>query len=364
MASKYIQLADALRKEIPQYTQSGNHRLPTEMELMKKYSVSRQTVRQALSLLLSEGLIEKRQGSGTFIAQTAAASLSSRKLAILTSLAGERIFPSALWEIQSTFSAAGYQSQFFSTGNRTGLEREILQILLEHPVRGILVKGTRTAYPNPNIDLYRQLQKNGTKLLFIESTYPELSDVPCVRTDDYAGGYLLAQYLIKQGHTKIAGIFRSDELCSHERFRGMISAIRDHALPFDDRHILWYDPLWPGSIIGSPDPELMRTFIHMQLAGCTAVICQNGEVADFLIRGLLRLEISVPHQISVVGFGSSHSGFLHPVPITSVATKNSALWTSVAQGLLQLVEDKPFTPPLYPWTLIERDSVRKLSPDA
>jgi GntR family transcriptional regulator len=46
-------------------------RFPTEAELVRTYSVSRATVRQALARLRDDGLVESRQGAGTFVADPA-----------------------------------------------------------------------------------------------------------------------------------------------------------------------------------------------------------------------------------------------------------------------------------------------------
>ena len=68
MGIKYKEVADQLRHEIlDQNTYAGTKKLPTEQELMERYHVSRQTVRQALSILLAENLIQKRQGRGFFL---------------------------------------------------------------------------------------------------------------------------------------------------------------------------------------------------------------------------------------------------------------------------------------------------------
>ncbi|KMY50724.1 GntR family transcriptional regulator [Peribacillus loiseleuriae] len=42
-------------------------KIPSERELMDMYSVSRSTVREAVSILVREGILEKRHGKGTFV---------------------------------------------------------------------------------------------------------------------------------------------------------------------------------------------------------------------------------------------------------------------------------------------------------
>lgn len=358
MSVKYVMLAENLKKEIMRRISEGSSsRLPTEMELMQQYKVSRQTVRQALSVLFSQGLIEKRQGSGTYIAQSAVThTAASKNIAILTLFANDHTFPAALWDMQSIFSSAGYQSQIFSTENRVSVEREILQNLLTHPVHGILAEGTRTAFPNPNLDLYSRLVSQGTSVLFLGSGYPQLPDVPCVCADDYTGGYLLAQHLIRERHTRIAGIFRSDDITGHQRYLGCACALRDHALSFDDRRFLWYDTSQRDTLTEPLNTRLLHHFIQTQLPDCSAVICQNDEIACFLIRELLKLNIRIPQQISVVSFDNSYFSELSPVKITTLSHGETRLWAHAASGLLLLMDQKPFPSLPLSWTLVKKDS--------
>lgn len=357
MSLKYMQIAESLKNEISDRAARGVSRLPTEMELMRQYGVSRQTVRRALSVLLAEGLIEKRQGSGTYIAQTAfSQTAASRAIAILTPFVNDYIFPAALWDMQSAFSAAGYLSQVFSTENNTGIEREILLNLLEHPVHGILVKGTRNAFPNPNLALYRQLISQGSSILFLGDPYPGLEHIPCVCSDDYSGGYMLTQHLIQQRHTRIAGIFRSDDLSGHQRYRGCLAALCDHSLPFDDRRFFWYDASQKDAPSEPLNLRLLLPFIQTQLPECSAVICQNDEIAYFLIRELQKLNIRIPRQISVVGFDNSYFSDLSPVKITTLTPGETRLWTHAARRLLLLMDQKPVSSVPLSWTLLKKNS--------
>ena len=63
----YRQIADELRDKIEEGDFDSDQPLPTEKELGVTYNASRNTIRQAIDLLTSWGLVETLPGSGTFI---------------------------------------------------------------------------------------------------------------------------------------------------------------------------------------------------------------------------------------------------------------------------------------------------------
>jgi GntR family transcriptional regulator len=63
----YYQLENVLREKITSGAFESGGRLPTEIELIEQFGVSRITVRQALQSLADDGLIERKQGSGTIV---------------------------------------------------------------------------------------------------------------------------------------------------------------------------------------------------------------------------------------------------------------------------------------------------------
>ena len=60
------QIADRIRAGLDGSLADENGRLPPEIELAARFSVNRHTVRAAISALVHEGVLETRQGSGTF----------------------------------------------------------------------------------------------------------------------------------------------------------------------------------------------------------------------------------------------------------------------------------------------------------
>jgi GntR family transcriptional regulator len=63
----YQQIAEDLRKQIQSGILSRGSQLPTEVDLREQYGASRNTIRDAIKRLTSQGLIETKPGQGTFV---------------------------------------------------------------------------------------------------------------------------------------------------------------------------------------------------------------------------------------------------------------------------------------------------------
>lgn len=67
-------LAEQVQKQIYQYVlelpDGIGTKLPNEFELAKKFGVGRSTVREAVKLLISKGILEVRRGAGTYVIST------------------------------------------------------------------------------------------------------------------------------------------------------------------------------------------------------------------------------------------------------------------------------------------------------
>lgn len=68
-APLHVQLADIIREKIYGREWGVGVKIPSEHELMARYSLARGTVRRSLDLLVQEGLLVRRHGKGTFVAE-------------------------------------------------------------------------------------------------------------------------------------------------------------------------------------------------------------------------------------------------------------------------------------------------------
>lgn len=356
--AKYQQVIDWIKNRIENGELRDGDRLETEQEIGEKFGISRQTVRHGLSLLEKEELLEKIQGSGSYVRtwrQREGAPQLSHTVSIISSYVDSYIFPRILQSMVKALERAGYSSRIMFTGNHLETERNLLNRMLEENSQDpLIVEPVMSGLPNPNLDDYRKLQKKGIPILFFNSFYPEL-ELPHVSMNDKAAGRLATEYLIERGHTRIGGIFKSDDGQGRCRYRGYLDAMQKRGLPITEKRIRWIDTMELNWLEQNGSQLLER------LSDCTACVCYNDQVAHALTEVCTREGIRIPEELSLVSIDNSELSRLNAVELTSVAHPMEALGKRAAENLLHLVMN-PRYEATYEFVpeIVERKSVADL----
>lgn len=345
--SKYQTISDALRREIKSGLYADGRMLPTEEQLAAKFSASRQTIRQALSVLVQENLIVKQRGSGSRVRRQSEQPRTGN-IAVITTYISDYIFPGILREVETVLAANRCTAILAATRNSVYNERNILMDFLNKPIDGVLVEGTKTALPNPNLDLYRQFMQKNIPLVFFNGYYGALDGTIAVYADNYGGGYELVQYLLGKGHEKIAGIFKSDDIQGHQRYSGYISALRDAGKLIANSSAFWYTTESRDDIL---TPELVK-----KLSDCSAVVCYNDEIAFRLIPMLQEVGKRVPKDVAIVSFDNSSLSEISPIKITSLSYGERNIGHVSAEKLMRLIGGENAKTETLSWTLVEKAS--------
>jgi DNA-binding LacI/PurR family transcriptional regulator len=169
--------------------------------------------------------------------------------------------------------------------------------------------------------------------------YPRHNEVRAVHADDYGGAVLATRHLIDLGHRRIAVITSTPRpFALEERLRGVRDAHRATGLHFDERLLLTGD-------FSIASGEQAGTELLAMSEPPSAVFALNDRMALGVIRGALAQGISVPDQLSVVGFDDIALASLLNPALTTVRQPGFALGEAAARGFFALLDNQPVDMP-------------------
>ncbi|AST96416.1 GntR family transcriptional regulator [Shouchella clausii] len=335
--TKYSKVKSWIKSNILDGTFEPKQKISSESKLMDQFNVSRHTVRLAIGELVSEGWLYREQGSGTYVSDRASMEVgksehTQKKIAIITTYISDYIFPSIIRGAEKVLSKEGYQVSLFSTNNDHEKEKQILETIIPQRFDGLIIEPTKSATSNPNIKYYLHLELLGIPYIMINAYYDELEPLH-VTVDDEAGGYLQTNHLLELGHTNILAFFKTDDMQGTKRMKGYLKAYRATGVPINPKNIVTYDTAGKFNV----PVQVLTNVLKRSTDKPTAIICYNDELAMKLLDVTRQFHVSVPDDLSLVGFDDSFFAEVSEVKLTSVSHPKSELGEVAAKTIISLI---------------------------
>ncbi|MCA1950480.1 MAG: substrate-binding domain-containing protein [Treponema sp.] len=365
-------------------------RLPSEPELARRFSSSRPPVRQALARLVHEGLVETRQGKGSFrtSSQRGAAAAQSDIAVLLPFLSGY-IYPELVEAAGAAIRERGYHALFACSEASPAIEAEILQRLLERAPRGIIISPVcpKPAEPSPNLPLLQKIRAAGIPILVLDH---DLEGFSSLFLDDYGAGQEAARYLIEQGMRRAAVVWKEGHRPFYYRKQGFIDEWNRLVGAYKSGAATAASPVAAAAAAGSSYPasaltsypaaeelllplgpesvwiEPIRAFLQSKLRSQhlpLAFFCANDTMALAVRAAALELGLQIPQDISLIGFDDSPLVRISEISLTSFRYPSRQLGTKAVELIFDQIAEHSFgsrirvtISPL----LIERSSVLSL----
>lgn len=222
-----------------------------------------------------------------------------------------------------------------------------LNVVHERSLDGVIAVGAYDEMP-----FTQRLTSSGVPFVFVDSYIQKLA-VNLVNLDDRFGGYLAARHVLGLGHQKILFVspMRRVNGVDHERFLGYQQAMAE-----SETHAV------VEAVETDVSMENGRVLAHRlayKMSGTTAIVTTADALAIGLVRGFKECGVSVPQQVSIVGFDDiAESAFCTP-SITTIHQDVLEKGQRAGQRLIELMdgtgETKPKTVKLMP-KLVIRES--------
>jgi GntR family transcriptional regulator of arabinose operon len=310
----YLQIVESLRASIDSGQYRTGSRLPSEAELMRKFSVSRMTVVKAMQQLQRDGVLTRRAGSGSF------ASKGQRNQApvyglLIPDLGETEIFEPICKGMARSSDAAGHSLSWGHSKISTNKEEEAEDLCNQYIAQRIsgvffapLEFGAKRDLVNHRI--LRALKSARIPVVLLDRCvlqYPERSDYDVVGLDNRRAGYMVAQHLIAQGAQHIAFLA---EAGSAETVDDRIVGYRE-ALYAEGRSVS------KALLIRGDGSDATIIASALKKNRIDAIQCANDHTAAKLMRTLIDLGVRIPDDVRTAGVDDVKYASLLPVPLTT-----------------------------------------------
>lgn len=327
----HVQAAEVLREEILTRCQPGQ-KLESESRMAEQLGVSLLTLRHAVGALAHEGLVERRQGSGTYVADFSA----KRHVAIVNradpSIHGSAFQLRIYHLLGAIFHARGYRHRFYVWGDGTDGGRDFKEDASHGSVCGVVFVAM---HADPALPILRE-----KRIPFVDTAGGATSggmamDWPKMVRDG-------ARHLLERGCRKIALMQWSYSLPAERCIEALRSALSDYGVPLEEGWIRQtVSPDAPGA-----GWEQFREIWSAKSEKPDGLIVTDDVLFRDVALGILDSGIKVPDQLQVVTHANKGSGIHYPFPVAKLEIDPQEYAEALADGLIRFMKHEDATAPM------------------
>jgi DNA-binding LacI/PurR family transcriptional regulator len=304
------------------------------------------TARQAVSSLVADGVLERFGRKGTFVAQRRP-NVPTKRFRFVMLIEGDGkpsldpyYLPPIIGEFERHVRSHG--QDFVMYGYSTAILEQLLA--KDDVVCCVLLSEPEILFANLLVDCGRRV--------YAINRCPTGGRVPFVMPDNEGGARAATEHLISLGHRRI-GFIRGlpSNIDAAERQHGYLQAMAKYGLapgPQEGNHFIESCGHEAAErMLASDDPP-------------TAIFCASDLSAIGAIKAVAEAGLSVPKDISIIGFGDFPvAGFLHP-GLSTVRLPLSDLGITAASEILRLAAGEEVEQSILPCEIVLRGTTAEV----
>jgi GntR family transcriptional regulator, arabinose operon transcriptional repressor len=337
VAAKHRHVFEVVRNRI----QSGDYlpgdRIPSEVNLIQEFGVSRPTVARALQELQRRGLVHRRRGAGTYVSR---ADVSRKHFGLLIpGLGATEVFEPICAEMARVAQNDGHSllwgaAQLATGYDETNIDKgavawDLCQRFIRDRVGGVFFAPLELI---PNKDVINRrivaaLDEAKLPVVLLDRDYvqyPGRSNHDLVGINNRRVGHTITNHLFECGCKSLVFILRPGSTsATHARTAGFAEAFITRRAAFDVRMIHECDPC---------DSDYIRRILdEYQPDG---IVCANDVTAGHLLHTLDELGVRVPDDVMIGGIDDVKYAELLRVPLTTVRQPFAAIGDAAYHAML------------------------------
>ncbi|MFJ9604611.1 LacI family DNA-binding transcriptional regulator [Streptomyces althioticus] len=245
------------------------------------------------------------------------------------------IFPAFAQVIEQVLAGHGYTPVLCTQMPGGSTEDELVEQMEDRGVTGIVFLSGLHADTTADPARYHKLASRGLPFVLVNG-YNERITASFVSSDDRSAVRMAVRHLVDLGHTRVGlAVGPTRFVPSRRKAEGFLAAVRSFC----------------GMRAEEAEAHIERTLFTVEGGhaaasalldrGCTGLVCGSDLMALGAIRAVRERGLSVPHDVSVIGFDDSPLIPFTDPPLTTVRQPVQAMATAAVGALLEEVGGTP-----------------------
>jgi GntR family transcriptional regulator, arabinose operon transcriptional repressor len=315
----YYKLKETIRQQVLNREFPLDSPIASEAQLMAKYNISRITVIRALSDLVHEGLLYRKQGKGTFISQSPLSIKSNEIVGLIAPMTGH-VFESFSKAVIRGLTEHTCFCLMCDVAESNGKTTAKIQALIDRKPSVLVIDGTRE-FPYPILDKY-----NGRVVFMHRRETDIVHDADAVLSDYVEGGLLVGNHFLSMGFDGIT-VCTLESYTQHKTLNGIMEglkgAFRNYLLPEQNIEITAGVSACCATVAEKVRRSKKPTAV---LATADVHACQLGKE----LRGL---NLRVPQDVALVGYYNTPWCDMMEPGLTSVSIREDVIARLVVEKI-------------------------------
>ena len=294
-------LADSVVQDIVRKGLAPGDRYLTTVQAGTMLGVSPATANRVMARLATEGVLNRRARSGTFISNNFKTGVTKTVKTVLVLQPDSRRTSSnfdyslLMSSLLSEIDEITVQFCFFPDANPIPFIRSALEpIYQRHQLGGVVAM-------NCPFEVYNHLDKSKAPIVIVGRPFPGQEDMHALMYDMEEAGRLMADYFIQRGYLKIAALMPAQSSPGDNQ---LIDGITDQ---------MTHGGLAPNGLLYRPVSganDLFRAQVHQILQSSDpprAYILNNRPMADRFAQIVKEMNYSIPDDLEIIHFAHAYN---------------------------------------------------------
>jgi DNA-binding LacI/PurR family transcriptional regulator len=239
-------------------------------------------------------------------------------------------FPNVIMGAHDVLTSKGYNLTIMQSNESYTVEVSNTRAMLANRIDGLLISLTQETNSFEHLQVF---EKRGIPLILFNRVSDDVK-APKVVVNDYEASFKAVEHLILNGYERIAHLGGPlNLLVSRERLRGYEAALKKYGKPIERELVI-------QGMLSQQKARIYSKYLLDLENRPDAIFAVNDSSAIEIMLMAMEKGISIPDDLGVVGFSdNAESAYIGP-GLTTVRQPTIQMGVTVAEWILQLVDDE------------------------